>query len=259
MTRIDKKSTNMQAKTIDEVIERLDVIIDDAKKKNSRIGYFPALYRKVTIQVKEGIKKGDYFENNLRMNDLDVLFANRYLTAYDQFVQNEKTTESWNIAFEKTKHYWPIVLQHLLWGMNAHINLDLGIAAARVAPGNAIHGLKDDFDKINALLASLVEGVEEELSKVWPTLKIILKFSGKIDDFLINFSMKVARREAWKFAVELADKSPEEQAKLIAEKDQEIAQFAKLINPPGLIPKLIFGIIRVGEKRNVAEIIEILE
>ncbi|MFT5645768.1 MAG: hypothetical protein ACI976_000442, partial [Aureispira sp.] len=117
MTRIDKKSTNMQAKTIDEVIERLDVIIDDAKKKNSRIGYFPALYRKVTIQVKEGIKKGDYFENNLRMNDLDVLFANRYLTAYDQFVQNEKTTESWNIAFEKTKHYWPIVLQHLLWGM----------------------------------------------------------------------------------------------------------------------------------------------
>lgn len=249
----------MQAKTIDEVIERLDVIIEDAKKNNSPIGYFPALYRKVTKQVKEGIEKGDYFEDNARMEKLDVLFANRYLTAYDQFVKKEKTTESWNIAFEKTKRYWPIVLQHLLWGMNAHINLDLGIAAARVAPGEAIHGLKDDFDKINTLLAGLVEGVEEDLSKVWPTLKIILTLSGKIDDFLVNFSMKVARNEAWKFATELAAKSPEEQAQLIAEKDQEIAQFAKFINPPGLIPKLVFGAIRLGEKRDIAEIIEILE
>lgn len=249
----------MQAKTIDEVIERLDVIIDDAKKNNSRIGYFPALYRKVTIEVRDKIKKGDYFKDNVRMENLDVLFANRYLTAYDQFVQNEKTTESWDIAFEKTKRYWPIVLQHLLWGMNAHINLDLGIAAARVDPKEDIKELKGDFDKINDLLGGLVVGVEEDLSEVWPTLKIILKFSGKIDDFLINFSMEKARKEAWKFAVELADKSPEEQAKMIAEKDREIAQFAKLINPPGLIPKLIFGVIRVGEKRNVAEIIEILE
>ena len=248
----------MQAKTIDEVIEKLDAIIEDAKKNNSRIGYFPALYRKVTKKVQAAIKDGE-FDKSERMNDLDVIFANRYLTAYDQFVKNEKTTESWDIAFEKTKRYWPIVLQHLLWGMNAHINLDLGIAAARVAPGEAIHGLKNDFDKINDLLASLVEGVEKDLSEVWPTLKIILKFSGKIDDFLVNFSMKVARNEAWKFAIKLAKESPEEQTRMIAKKDQEIAQFAKLINPPGLIPKLVFGMIRLGEKGSVAEIIGILE
>jgi hypothetical protein len=37
----------MQAKTIDEVIEALDAIIETAKKDNSVIGYFLALYRKV--------------------------------------------------------------------------------------------------------------------------------------------------------------------------------------------------------------------
>jgi hypothetical protein len=248
----------MQAKTIDDVIKRLDVIIEEAKKNNSRIGYFPALYRKVTKSVQKGIADG-MFAKAKRMEDLDVLFANRYLTAYDQFVKNGKTTESWNIAFEKTKHYWPIVLQHLLWGMNAHINLDLGIAAARVAPGEAIHDLKHDFDKINGLLASLVGEVEEELSKVWPTLKVILRLTGKIDDFLVNFSMEAARDEAWKFAIELAFASPEEQARMIAKKDHEVAQFARFINPPGLIPKLIFGIIRVGEKGRVADIIEVLE
>lgn len=249
----------MQAKTIDKVIERLDEIIDAAKKSNSRIGYFPALYRKVTQGVKEALKEGHYFENNDRMEALDVLFANRYLRAYDQFVKNEKTTESWNIAFKNTERYWPIVLQHLLWGMNAHINLDLGIAAARIAPGDAIHDLKGDFDKINALLAGLVKEVEEELSEVWPTLKTILTLSGKIDDFLVNFSMKVARDEAWKFATELAVATPTEQAQMIAKKDQEIAAFGKLINPPGIIPKLVFGVIRLGEKRDVAAVIEILE
>lgn len=248
----------MQAKTIDQVIEGLNDIIEVAKKENSRIGYFPALYRKVTKSVKEGIEKGE-FDNGPRMEKLDVIFANRYLKAYDQFTKKEKPTESWQIAFEKTSHYWPIVLQHLLWGMNAHINLDLGIAAAKVAPGEAIHSLKDDFDKINGLLASLVGEVEEELSEVWPTLKKILKLSGKIDDFLVNFSMKVARDEAWKFATELALASPEEQAQMIAKKDQEVAAFAKFVDPPGIIPKLVFGIIRLGERGTVAEIIEVLE
>jgi hypothetical protein len=49
----------MQAKTIDEVIEALDAIIETAKKDNSAIGYFPALYRKVTKRVKEGIEKDE--------------------------------------------------------------------------------------------------------------------------------------------------------------------------------------------------------
>jgi len=39
-------------------------------------------------------------------------------------------TESWVKAFDATEFWWLIVLQHLLMDMNAHINLDLGIAAA---------------------------------------------------------------------------------------------------------------------------------
>ena len=34
--------------------------------------------------------------------------------------------------------------------MNAHINLDLGVAAARTRPGDAIHDLKADAEKNNA-------------------------------------------------------------------------------------------------------------
>jgi len=45
----------MQAQTIDKVITRLDEIISWAKRNASHLGYFPALYRKVTIDVKQGM------------------------------------------------------------------------------------------------------------------------------------------------------------------------------------------------------------
>ena len=45
------------ARTIDEVILQLDDIIARSIREQSRLGYFAALYRKVTIKVKEGIEK----------------------------------------------------------------------------------------------------------------------------------------------------------------------------------------------------------
>lgn len=248
----------MQATTIDEVIQYLDQIIEAAKQNNSPLGYFAALYRKVTKSVKEGIEKGE-FENGPRMERFDVIFANRYLEAYTQFQNKEQPSKSWQIAFDKTKDYWPIVLQHLLWGMNAHINLDLGIAAAEVAEGAPIEDLKNDFNKINTILASLVEEVEQELSDIWPTLKAILKLSGKIDDFFVNFSMSKARDGAWKFATELYNTPKEDWAAKILERDAKVAKIAQLIYPPGFISRFIFRLIRLGEKGTVESRITILE
>lgn len=98
----------------------------------------------------------------------------------------------------------PIVLQHLLIGMNAHINLDLGIAAAQIMQGKDINALQNDFNQINTLLASLVGNVQQDLINIWPPLKFLLKLSGHIDDWMINFSMQKARNGAWKFAQQLS-------------------------------------------------------
>jgi hypothetical protein len=71
-------------KTIEEVINRLTEIIDQSKKQNSPLGYFAVLYRKVTIRVRDGILNQE-FADNPRMEKLDVLFAQRYIRAYDQW------------------------------------------------------------------------------------------------------------------------------------------------------------------------------
>ena len=75
-------STRTPAKNIDEVIARLTDIIDISRQEPGRMGYFAALYRKVTINVKQGILNGR-FEDGARMERLDVNFANRYLEAYE--------------------------------------------------------------------------------------------------------------------------------------------------------------------------------
>jgi len=140
--------------TIDEVIRELDAIIAKTQQNDNPLGYFAALYRKVTIKVKEGIE-AHYFEDGSRMEQLDVVFASRYINAYHAQEKEEPVTKSWKLAFEKGKKYWPTALQHLLVGMNAHINLDLGIAAAEISNGHDIKQLKGDFDKINTILSEL--------------------------------------------------------------------------------------------------------
>lgn len=62
----------MHAQTIDEVIDQLDRIIKECLADDSKLAFFPILYRKVTIAVKEGIERKD-FDDNERMEKLDVV------------------------------------------------------------------------------------------------------------------------------------------------------------------------------------------
>lgn len=247
----------MQAKSIDEVISQLEAIIQQSIKDENPMGYFAALYHQVTVTVKEGIAN-NYYSDGKRMEQLDVHFANRYLEAYTQNQQNQHCTQSWQYTFDTTKEYWPTVLQNLLLGINAHINLDLGIAAVQTCPGEGIHALKEDFDKINTVLSSLVDDIEKRMTTIWPTLSVILKRLGKTDSFLVDFSMQQARDGAWKFATELAILNPAQQQAYIKERDQKIAKIALLISKPGFFISFLFLVIRIGEIGSVANKINAL-
>ena len=85
--------------SIDQVIQDLEQIVQDAQQEQSTMGYFAALYLLVTKQVKAKIDEG-FFDNNLRMERLDVVFASRYLDAYNDYKAGKPVTQSWQVAFE---------------------------------------------------------------------------------------------------------------------------------------------------------------
>lgn len=221
----------LHANTIEDVLTGLDEIIASAHVDESRIGYFACLYRLVTLAVKHGVDERE-FEDPDRMHDLDVAFANRYFEAINRHLQGEPPTRSWQVAFEAADRIRPIVLQHLLVAMNAHINLDLGIAAARTCPGDKLQPLYNDFEKVNGILASLISKVERELTHIWPVLHILHALMRGEDDKIMSFGMTDARALAWHTAQKLAYLSFEEQEAAIAHLDQEVSDLGYLIWRP---------------------------
>ena len=241
--------------SIDDVIRVLDSIIEESLKTGETSGYFAVLYQKVTIKVKEEIAAG-FFDNGPRMEKLDVVFAKRYIDAYFAWKKNEPVSQSWEIAFSQASNTNFLVVQHLLLGMNAHINLDLGIAAAEISAPGKIDELEDDFKRINDILASMVDEVQQGLSSIWPFLRKLLKWAGQVDNFLVDFSMKIARDGAWKFAENIAAIEKADWPETITMRDQKIAGKTSLITDPGKVIRFVFQIIRWTERGSVANKIQ---
>ena len=250
-------SQKMPAQTIEEIINSLEQIIQTTKETESPLGYFAALYQKVTITIKDKLGT-NYFDDDARMEKLDVTFANRYLTAYFDYQDGKPISKSWEVAFEAGKDDQYIVLQHLMFGMNAHINLDLGIAAAEITNPSTIASLESDFNKINVILGELTNEVQEDLAKIWPKLLWILKFFNKTDDYIVNFGMNIARESAWKFANEIVIENGDARNTKIDEKDQKVAGFVRYLKGKGWIERAILGVIRKREIGTVKEKIEAL-
>ena len=193
----------MAVQTIDEVVAALDAIIQRSYDDASRLGYFAALYWRVTCAVRDGIHSGSFPDCNL-MEQLDVVFASRYLDALAAYQAGGIASKSWIVAFQGCNDPGLLALQHLLCGMNAHINLDLGIAAAQVSPGEQLAGLKPDFDAINAVLAGLTGTVAAELAAVSPLIGDLEKIDPSEEIKVAGFDMTAARDAAWVTAERIA-------------------------------------------------------
>ena len=131
--------------------------------------------------------------------------------------------------------------------MNVHINLDLGIASAQVAPGDEIHGLRADFDAINDVLASLIQKIQDDLNRISPLYRFMDDVSGTVDRTVVNFSIARAHAEAWKLATFLAVADGPAVQQRITEHDRLVAGLGGTILRPG--PLLSSGLLAVPRHR----------
>lgn len=215
--------------SIDQVLEELDAITHDCCAQQDILGVFSAVYRRTTQSVLDAIRAGR-FEDATRMEQLDVAFALRYLDAYHAYRKNEPASLSWVTAFEAARKRHLTLIQHLLLGMNAHILLDLSVAAAQVCPGNNIHALEKDFMTINDVLKELIDEIQCGIGRHSPVWRMIDFIGWRLDEKMVFAGIRSARQKAWDDAVRLAFLPPpffDEQVRAI---DEEVANVAtKLI------------------------------
>lgn len=244
--------------TIDQVLEDLADIVARARAQRARVGFFAALYRQVTLGVREGIEQG-FFEDGPRMERLDVAFAGRYLEAYATWDSGGQPSEAWRIAFATSSAGRVTILQDLLLGINAHINLDLGIAAAEIAPGAALPALQGDFDKINTILQALIGPAEQAIERFSPFIRLLDEVGGRLDDVLVDFSLRAARDQAWHHARILAREDPHARDATIAIMDRGASVLGRHVAAPGFPLDDVLAVVRLAESRDVPAIIDALD
>lgn len=238
--------------TIDEVIGSLRDIIRQCIDNQNFHGLFACLYLNVTQAVKEGIQKGR-FQDPARMEKLDVIFAKRYLDAYWQWgKEGAIVSRSWDLTLSSGNQKLAYI-QHILLGINTHINLDLGIAAAETAPGANVDALKDDFDTINEILTEMIDDFQVRIGKVSPALFLIDVFGKDKDERFVGFALKSTRDRAWKLARQLAliqDESMRNQ--VIKDTDHTVKLIGDSIIRPGKLISWLLFLVRVFESDSLA-------
>ncbi len=248
----------MSILTIKDVLIQLDTIILNAESNGSRQAYFAVLYRRMTQAVLDASDKSN-FEDKARMEKLDVNFALRYIEAVDAYATNKPLSAAWKFAFDSCQQTNLTVIQHLLLGINTHINLDLAIAAAETSPGEGIFALRKDYDLINDTIASLVDEVQDKLTKVWWPLFFLRKIANHRQDAVVNFSISAARKAAWANAVALCNSSTEARANYIHGIDRTVTSIAEKITRPGLAAGFVLKLVRWLEYKDVKRIIALIK
>lgn len=241
-------------KTIKEVLIELDIIIAECIATNSRLGLFAYLYRRTTAEILKEVELGS-FENNEQLQRMDVAFANLYIDAYQEHTKGNSVSASWLFSFENATEELTI-LQHIMLGINAHINLDLGIATAATMKGKNVLDIEKDFNKVNDILFNITNEMQDRLSRVSPLLFLLDILGKNTDEKVIDFSMRKARQQAWNSTNLLWGLHESQQPEAIKKIDRLVLELAKFIKAPKskIIEYLLKGISKFEEK-NVGKII----
>lgn len=243
--------------SIDEVLAELDAIIEDAISQNSYLALFAYVYRRTTAQIKDEIEAGN-FEDAQRMETFDINFASLYINAYRNYFSQTSVTKCWQVSFDARNDNITI-LQHILLGMNAHINLDLAIAASSVMRGKDIAPLERDFNKVNEVLGSLVDELQGKLGQV-SFLMFLVDFIGKEhDENIINFGMLQARGQSWRTTNEFWELDGDKLKTKQDEVDYTVSCIAQHIRQPkSFIARGIFKLVRRFEEKDLNKIIDVM-
>jgi hypothetical protein len=194
--------------SVADVDERLARTESYLRERGDRRAVFLTVYSRMTATVRDAIDDGAFIDSEWAASYL-VAFAERYRRALVAFERRafESLPRPWVIAFAAAARGETLVAQDALLGINAHITYDLTYTLGDVGIDPDRDAKRADHDRINAVLARLVQTAQDALVEAYAAIGIagIDRLLDPLDDRLALLGLKGVREFAWRNAVLRAD------------------------------------------------------
>jgi len=165
--------------------------------------------------------------------ELLVAFANLYLDTLQEEEASYYHSSTWAIAHRCAKSQKGTVVEDLLLGVNAHINVDLAFAVYLVLNNERV-GTSDpvllarrkfDYEQVNRILFECIDPIEEEISRYYGgVIGVLDVVMGSLDEALTRYGVRRFREQVWWHGLSLlCAETPEERA-LVRERIEAEAQ-----------------------------------
>lgn len=237
--------------SVSEVAICLEAFETDCLSRRDRRGVFATAYLQITRAIGAALEE-DVFEDPAWTGRYLICFANLYRTALLACENGDSAgmPKSWRIAFDAARNGEGLVIQHLMLGINAHINHDLALALGKVGIDPERARRYADHTRVNDVLERATVTLKHEVSRKYaPILERLDWIAGKFDDEATKFSIPKAREHAWSFAVAFAGARTEAERTLLARTlDEQAAVLARLILEPTRRHPILLKVVRLAER-----------
>jgi hypothetical protein len=202
------------------------------------------MYSQVTAAVAARCEAGK-FANPAAMVSFAETFADFYLGARRG---TRPTPGCWSSAWSVADEQDLLVVQHLLLGINAHVNYDLPRAVVELADRTgSLSAIRADFDAINEVLFQTYRGFSRCLNRAarWTNAALVLG-----GERVFHFSLRRARQQAWEAAENLFVLDAAGRARYAAELDELVCVLAYLISQHRFPRSIVVPLLRRLEERD---------
>lgn len=187
--------------TVEDVLSRMRAL-DASLPADDGVAVFNRVYLRVTELVRDELGAGTFTDPGF-MERLDVVFARMYLAAVDEGAAAADVARCWRPLLQARDRAGVVPVQFALAGMNAHINHDLAlavVAACRRTRRDPL-GVREDYERINELLASVVRPIRQSFLD-----REVVDTGARLSplaDLVSAWSIDTARDAAWVHAAAL--------------------------------------------------------
>ncbi len=216
------------------VVDKMMVIAKEFEANKDNRTIFLHCYSMMTSNMLVAIEQKK-FEDNSWVNRLLHRFADYYFDALTCYDCGEATPKVWQEVHRAaaTKHLH--VIQHLLLGVNAHINYDLVLTLYDMLSPEW-GGLSDEMREkryndhclVNTIIGDTIDKVQDEVvEKYAPAMEVIDTLMGRLDEFLLLRLISDWRESVWGHTQKLLDlQGEEDRERYLSDLERKVLQRA---------------------------------